>query len=253
MRDFAGPRHSPHAGPHRFEMLHGQPCRPPGQSGEDRRQTPPREPQFASRQRRYRDALLCICREASIPTDVSIEDGSHAMKPILMLLIGGSPPLLARGFRRALGARRAPVRTRRRLAPTIMPADLGDHLRHSNVPGRAELCLGPNRCIQPCTRRGRISSCTSVRALNLRMQTSFNTDCLPAESEHWRAQAFEVRGGGSASRRSGQPAPQHGCAHAPRAGAPGCAHAPGAVRDAEVRGRGCDGPDGAVIFNRRCR
>ena len=155
------------------------------------------------------------------------------MKPILMLLIGGSPQLLARGFRRALGARRARVRTRRRLAPTIMaagsrgPSAPLKRARARRTPPR------PKSLHSPCTRRGRISSCTSVRALNLRMQTSFNTDCLPAESEHWRAQAFEVRGGGSASRRSGQPAPQHGCAHAPRAGAPGCAPHPG--------GPGCRG------------
>jgi hypothetical protein len=87
----------------------------------------------------------CASAGGEHPTDVPIDEGAHAMKPIAMLLIGGSPPPLARGFRRALAARRAPVRTHGRLAPTVMPADLGDHLRDSNAPGRAEVCLGANR------------------------------------------------------------------------------------------------------------
>ena len=201
---------------------------PSRQSGGDRRQTRRASHEFASRQRRYRDALLCICREASIPTDVSIEDGSHAMKPIAMLLIGGSPPLLARGFRRALGARRAPVRTHRRLAPTIMaagsrgPSAPLKRARARRTPAWAQIAAFS---LVPVERR--ISSCTSVRALNLQMQTSFNTDCLPAESEHWRAQALEVRGGGSASQEIRAACSPARVRARTRRRRPGCAHAPG--------------------------
>ena len=165
-------------------------------------------------------------------TDGSIDDGAHALQPTAMLLIGGTPLLLAR----ASGAHSP--RVARQCGP------IGALLRRSCPPISGTICATqtcpgvPNSAwaqiaeFSPCTRRRPISSCTTVGALNLQMQTSFNSDCLPGNRAPAGPGFLKSHGGDSASQRSGQPAPQRGCAHAP-GGRPGI----------RVRGRGWDRPD----------
>jgi hypothetical protein len=69
---------------------------------------------------------------------------------------------------------------------------------HLLVDAHRTLSAGPrpgsglDREFSACARRRRISACTSFRTLNSKMQTLFNTEWLPAETEHRRGQALAV-------------------------------------------------------------
>ena len=178
--------------PTRLDGRSGRRCIPecasdsPGQPCDLRRQTRRASHTFASRRRREQGCAPVHRQGGEHPADVPIDEGAHVMKPSAMLLIGGSPP----PSREAFGA--DSLRVARRCGPTgALPRPSCPPI--SGTICATQLCPGARKSagaqiaeFSRRTRRRRISSCTSVRALNLQMQTSCNTDCLPGESEHRR-------------------------------------------------------------------
>lgn len=180
----------------------------------------------------------------------SIEDGAHALKPIAMLLIGGSPPLLARGFRRhSLRVARQCGRIGALLRPSCPPIS-GTICATQTCPG------APNSAWAQIAASALYPSTSNLLLLRTSGFEPPNADIVQHGLPSCGIRAPVGLGACTQRRRQRESEIRAACSAAwvrvrTRAPAPLCARShPGAVRDAEVRGRGCDRPGDAVIFSR---